>query len=781
MKFLVPIFLILLSFSIYTATLCPTVFVGDSGELITAANSLGIAHPPGYPIYGMFGKLFIVLLPAASIAFRTNLMSALFASLSVFMVFIIIRSILSDHSYLISAVFSICFALSSTFWAQAVSSEVYSIHILLSAIAIYLLLKENFSFKIFILIIFILGLSIVQHPTAILLASGLFIYMIYNYRSVKGTNWILYSAMLFVIGLSLYLYLPIRSISNPAIDWSNTENLTNMVQHLSRKQYGRISKLSHSLPLFIKQVLVYLEFAVNQFTPWILLLAPFGIYRIYRSNLYKLLILMALFFSFSFILIIILNYDTTPRIKNIVEVFFLPSFMILSVFMAAGSEYLLSLFKRTKFIKLILSLLIILLPAMIFKRNFAYSNLSDTYIAYDFGKNLLNYPVNNSIYFISQDNEVFTIAYLNKTEGFRKNEILIYDELGCIYENIFGEDFLKISNKEHAQRLTFIETKILAEASQPVYFVFSSNIYRMDGIKKEQAGLSFKSVRKKEDSFPFPPSLKTLNLRDIDNIKTEDYLMLDILAQYNFLIGSHYFAISDKERAVKSFRRASEIGEKVEWVASNVAKSLTDKGLISEALEEYKREIKYFPNKPEAHYRLAYAYTQKGMTNEAIEEYKNTIKIKPDYSEALYNLGNIYMRLGMNNEAIPYYVEAIKYAPEKEEAYLNLGVVYEDLGRGNEAIEQYKKALAVKADYTKAMNNLAGLYISSERYEEAINLYENAIRLEPGYANAYYNMGYAYAKKGIINKAVLCWRKTLELDPSHPLAKELLNKFAGKQ
>ncbi len=38
------------------------IYVGDGGELVSACYSLGIAHPPGYPIFDMFGKLFIILI-----------------------------------------------------------------------------------------------------------------------------------------------------------------------------------------------------------------------------------------------------------------------------------------------------------------------------------------------------------------------------------------------------------------------------------------------------------------------------------------------------------------------------------------------------------------------------------------------------------------------------------------------------------------------------------------------------------------------------------------------
>ena len=81
------------SFLVYVRTLCPTVYVGDSGELISAAYTLGIAHPPGYPLYCLLGKLF-TFLPFGNIAYRVNLLSAFFASLTVGMVYRILLRLL---------------------------------------------------------------------------------------------------------------------------------------------------------------------------------------------------------------------------------------------------------------------------------------------------------------------------------------------------------------------------------------------------------------------------------------------------------------------------------------------------------------------------------------------------------------------------------------------------------------------------------------------------------------------------------------------------------------
>lgn len=37
----------LVTFAVYARTVCPSVPPGDSGEMITSAYTLGVAHPPG--------------------------------------------------------------------------------------------------------------------------------------------------------------------------------------------------------------------------------------------------------------------------------------------------------------------------------------------------------------------------------------------------------------------------------------------------------------------------------------------------------------------------------------------------------------------------------------------------------------------------------------------------------------------------------------------------------------------------------------------------------------
>ena len=83
------------AFVVYALTAEHTVPTGDSGELIAAAYVLGVAHPPGYPLYTMLGYL-ATLLPGGSPALRMNLISGLFDAIAVGIVFLIVYRLVTS-------------------------------------------------------------------------------------------------------------------------------------------------------------------------------------------------------------------------------------------------------------------------------------------------------------------------------------------------------------------------------------------------------------------------------------------------------------------------------------------------------------------------------------------------------------------------------------------------------------------------------------------------------------------------------------------------------------
>src|SRR5262245_61071761 len=74
-------------FALYFGTAARSVVVGDNPELLTAAFTLGVPHPPGYPLLVLIGHLFS-LLPAEPVAFRLNLLAVACGALTLALVYV---------------------------------------------------------------------------------------------------------------------------------------------------------------------------------------------------------------------------------------------------------------------------------------------------------------------------------------------------------------------------------------------------------------------------------------------------------------------------------------------------------------------------------------------------------------------------------------------------------------------------------------------------------------------------------------------------------------------
>src|SRR4029079_8912729 len=87
----------LVGLGVYSWTLAPTVTPTDSGELILAAYGLGVAHPPGVPLWIMLTHL-AALVPIGNVAVRINFSSAVFAALACAMLPLVVADLLVTAS-----------------------------------------------------------------------------------------------------------------------------------------------------------------------------------------------------------------------------------------------------------------------------------------------------------------------------------------------------------------------------------------------------------------------------------------------------------------------------------------------------------------------------------------------------------------------------------------------------------------------------------------------------------------------------------------------------------
>jgi hypothetical protein len=118
----------------YAVTLAPTVTSEDAGELITAADRLGVPHPPGFPLWVLLTHVLIRVSPGPA-AYDANLASALFGAVAVAAT--VGLALRLGASVWAAGAAGLLLAFGRTFWSQAVIAEVYTLHAALLALALF--------------------------------------------------------------------------------------------------------------------------------------------------------------------------------------------------------------------------------------------------------------------------------------------------------------------------------------------------------------------------------------------------------------------------------------------------------------------------------------------------------------------------------------------------------------------------------------------------------------------------------------------------------------------
>src|SRR3990167_9859715 len=121
------------TFLIYIKGVSPSVFGGDSGDIILASWFGGVAHPPGYPLNTMLGWIFTHLPLNATVAFKANLMAAFLHAAVVAVLCLILQKV--TKNIFVSIASSLVLAFNPLFWLYAHILEVFQLNLLLVSIS----------------------------------------------------------------------------------------------------------------------------------------------------------------------------------------------------------------------------------------------------------------------------------------------------------------------------------------------------------------------------------------------------------------------------------------------------------------------------------------------------------------------------------------------------------------------------------------------------------------------------------------------------------------------
>lgn len=285
---------VLLIFAIYLMTITPGIFWRDSAEFVMIPFNLDIGHPAGSPTFTMLAGAFSRI-PIGSIAFRSNLATAIFGALAFLPLFfaalMMVRKISPelplDLASAIGAAAVAPFFFCTGYWYWVVSAEVYSAMIGALALAIGFTLKtpdyKPADIRVVLTVAFVLGLGCGLHMVLILYAPAFGIYLFLTRRSDFSIVRILAFCAVFLTGFSVFLLLPVRSAANPPFDYGNPENLSGFLFHITGRKYSHIFKSMPWLRILensgylAKHLLTQLSFAHVVF-------AMVGVFVLARKN-----------------------------------------------------------------------------------------------------------------------------------------------------------------------------------------------------------------------------------------------------------------------------------------------------------------------------------------------------------------------------------------------------------------------------------------------------------------------------------------------------------------
>ncbi|MFN2397838.1 MAG: DUF2723 domain-containing protein [Gemmatimonadaceae bacterium] len=468
-------------FLLYLLTLAPSTAMWDTSEYIAAAYVLGNPHPPGNPLFVLMGRVFSVLPIAPSVAMRINVLAAVASAASAAMWFLITERVLvgwlsQRWQRIAGGVLAAALgATAFTVWNQSVVNEkVYTISLVGLAIISWLTVRWSddpegpVADRILVLISFLLGLGYSNHMMGFLAGPAVAVAVLVR-RPDTLLRWklLLACAGAIVLGISVFLFQPIRAAHFPPINEGEPTTWESFKYNFNRGQYGKPSVFERQAP-FIGQLGMYWMYFkwqwlrdMNGNMGWLqqmlaaffMVLGLFGGYVHWKRDRRSFWYFGTFMFTLTLLLIWYLNFkyghsqclamgnppDTACEVRDR-DYFFLVSFSAWGVWAALGlifiwesiaaligsekvrvGKQVVDLPRKRSWLIASPLLLVACVPLIGNWTSASRAGQTDTR---DFAHDLLNSVEPYGILITVGDNDTFPLWYAQEVEGIRKDVIV---------------------------------------------------------------------------------------------------------------------------------------------------------------------------------------------------------------------------------------------------------------------------------------------------------------------------------------------------------------------
>jgi tetratricopeptide (TPR) repeat protein len=781
------VFTVVVSLFLYMRTMAPSAPFWDAGEFIASAYTLGVPHSPGTPLYVLVGRVFTMLPLPFLIAGKVNFISVVAGSLGVLMVYVLAvrfvdymlgKSVTAADTLIKVAgatVGALFITFSHTYWANSTESEVYAMSVFVMGFMTWLALKwsddpmGSKSVSYVYLLFYLLALTVGLHLGTILAFSGIFLLILMTkekafsntqfllacvgvgifvadatlYRQGQVTiallglfvlalmafygtsksKFAIVCSALFFLGISVHLYLKIRSGLNPAIDEADPETWRGLYAVLRREQYPPPNvfvrkssffgfQLQHFNNYFqdqFKMATVYLgKLNIGSVIP--LALGIWGMVDHYAKHRRTFVVLFVTFLVTSLGMIVYLNFSSAEVRER--DYFYLPAFYYFAVFIGIGAASLLTEIRR--FAKragvtgmasvAVPAVILLVLPTFTLRAHFFQHNRSNDFVCAEYAKNMLVGLERGGIIFTNGDNDTFPLWYIQEVEKYRTDvrvvNLSLLNTPWYIKQLRDNEPKLDIRwSDTDLARLGPIKTKdgswILVRdigvqhilkynsKAKPIYFAVTipPAIYEPYREFLEMEGLAYRVVPRKGQNMVNLEKLEEnvwknysyLGLLDEDYQRDESIfhppfvhrLVQNYAAAFTQL-GFLRYRAQDYEEAIKNLEAAEQVSPGLTPVVMWLGWYYLESGDTTRAVQYYRDKIEEDPYDCEVHYRLAGLQERIEDLRGALTTIDAMTEYCPDHRDAVISAVQICLRFNLIDEALRHVDDWIARHPNDE-------------------------------------------------------------------------------------------------------------------
>jgi hypothetical protein len=469
---------------LYGWTLAPTVTLTDSGELIVVAHGLGVAHPPGFPLWIILAHL-ASLVPLGNVAVRINFASALFAALASAMLTLVVAELMITASYLtgpkrrgkgaqrgkktppyaasggkdddsgvgrllvlapaIGA--GLLMGFSRTLWSYATIAEVYTLNTLLICVIFFLMLRWRRSIiadrrhisapvegghskpadtahDLFLYAAaLVFGLALGVHHVSVALILPALAVIVYRTEGLRffTSRRLVYAALISVAALfAIYAYLPLAAAHTPVINWGTPRSLQEIWWHVTGRQYRVF--LSFTSKIMGEQSLEFFRLLLREFGfSWLPLPLVFA-FAGFASAFKRD---RTTFWFLLCVIIAVLAYAFSYEIAEDKDAYYLPTFFAIAIAAGFGIRWLIQWTVAKSILigrtYLIAVIAVLLVVAIEVTGNWPFNNRRHYFIAHDYVENLLGSIEPNGLLLTSDWQVASPMLYAQEVEQSRRD------------------------------------------------------------------------------------------------------------------------------------------------------------------------------------------------------------------------------------------------------------------------------------------------------------------------------------------------------------------------